>query len=53
MSSTKLELARRLALTVAGFGFTPTDEERWGRRMAKVKSPRPLESVWSEKGILK
>jgi hypothetical protein len=35
MSSTKLELARRLALTVAGFGFTPTDEERWGRRMAK------------------
>ena len=54
MRSTKLELASVGAFTliVAGFGFTPTDEGA-GAQGWQVASPRSLESVWSEKGVMK
>ena len=55
MRSTKLELASvgAFALIVAGFGFTPTDEGAGGAQGWQVVSPRSLESLWSEKGVMK
>jgi hypothetical protein len=55
MRSTKLELASvgALALIVAGFGFSPTDEGAGGRRDDKSNSQGLRESVWSEKGVMK
>jgi hypothetical protein len=54
MRSAKLELASvgAFALIVAGFGFTRNGEGcRW--QGGEVASPRLVESVWSDKGVMK
>jgi hypothetical protein len=55
MRGTRLELASVEAFTliVAGFGFSPTDEDAWGRGDHKSSPTRSRESVWSEKGVMK
>jgi len=55
MRSTKLELASvgAFALIATGFGFSPTDEGAGGSQGWQVGFPRLLESVWSEKGVMK